>query len=288
MLRLVDLTRTIDPEDFNRLPSSLRAVPGVTGDMRYLEPGGEGAELFCRAFGCERHDLPDGEAWAAELLEGFTSHTGTHVDAPLHSGSTCEGRPARTITDIEVDELFCEAMVLDLRGAVGPNETISIEALEAALAAVGRGVKEGDAVLLRTGQERYSLSDPEFAQHPGMSREGTLLLAERGAKVLGTDAVGWDRPIPAMRAAFERTGDPSELWDGHFACRDKEVFIVQQLVSLSALPPSGFKVAFFPLKLARASGAPARVVAFLEAGETKEAPSGGRGGTPLERGPHGQ
>jgi kynurenine formamidase len=42
------------------------------------------------------------------------------------------------------------------------------------------------------------------------------------------------------------------------------VFIVQQLVNLAALPPSGFKVGFFPLPLAGCSAAPARVVAFVE------------------------
>jgi kynurenine formamidase len=39
---------------------------------------------------------------------------------------------------------------------------------------------------------------------------------------------------------------------------------VQQLTNLAALPPAGFRVAFFPLKIANASAAPARVVAFVD------------------------
>jgi kynurenine formamidase len=81
--------------------------------------------------------------------------------------------------------------------------------------------------------------------------------------VLGTDAVGWDRPFLAMRQAFSATGDPGEIWDGHFAGREREVFIVQQLDNLAALPPSGFQVGFFPLRLAGYSAAPARVVALV-------------------------
>ena len=50
---------------------------------------------------------------------------------------------------------------------------------------------------------------------------------------------------------------------GHFAGRDKEVFIVQQLTNLGELPSKGFKVGFFPLRLARCSASPARVVAFI-------------------------
>jgi kynurenine formamidase len=43
---------------------------------------------------------------------------------------------------------------------------------------------------------------------------------------------------------------------------------VQQLTNLAALPAHGFTVGFFPMKLARCSAAPARVVAFLPAPRT--------------------
>jgi hypothetical protein len=36
-------------------------------------------------------------------------------------------------------------------------------------------------VLLRTGQERFGLGDLGFYAYPGMTREGTLFLAEQGA-----------------------------------------------------------------------------------------------------------
>ena len=66
-----------------------------------------------------------------------------------------------------------------------------------------------------------------------------------------------------IRRAFRETGDRSTIWDGHFAGRENEVFIVQQIHNLAALPPNGFKVGFFPLPLARCSASPARVVAFV-------------------------
>jgi kynurenine formamidase len=154
--------------------------------------------------------------------------------------------------------------VLDLRERCVPGEGISVDALRDAIASNGAPVAPRTAVLLRTGQERYGLADPEFYDYPGMTREGTLFLAEQGAKVLGTDAVGWDRPFPVMRDAFAETGDRREIWDGHFAGREREIFIVQQLDNLAALPPSGFKVGFFPMKLAGCSAAPARVVAFVD------------------------
>jgi kynurenine formamidase len=263
-MRLIDLTRTLDPTAVDRMPEAVRPLAAILAPkIQYLAPGAEGRDRMCAIFGCTPDDLPGREGWGEELLT-LNSHSGTHVDAPLHYGSTCEGRRARTITDLRLDELFCDGMVLDLRGRCEPGQGISVEALSGAIEASARRVRKGDAVLLRTGQEEFDLDDIRAFQYPGMTREGTLFLAEQGAKVLGTDALGWDRPFGVMAKAFRETGNRAEIWDGHFAGRDREVFIVQQLTNLKALPPSGFKVGFFPIKLARASAAPARVVAFVE------------------------
>jgi kynurenine formamidase len=267
-VQLVDLTRTLDARDLDRLPDAARLAASIlVPEIEHIDPAGSGADVMCLLFGCERDDLPDGEGWGDERIS-LSSHLGTHVDAPLHYGSTCEGSPARTIDQIGLEELVCDGLVLDLRGMVTPGEGISIEALDAALATNGGAITAGCAVLLRTGMEVHDLEDLELYTYPGMTREGTLHLARQGAKVLGTDALGWDRPFAAMRRAFAATGDRSEIWDGHFAGRDHEVLIVQQLTNLAALPAHGFTVGFFPMKLARCSAAPARVAAFLPAPRT--------------------
>jgi kynurenine formamidase len=263
-MRLVDLTRTLDPTDVDRVPEVVRPLAALLAPkIQYLAPDAEGRDRMCAIFGCTPDDLPEREGWGEELLT-MNSHSGTHVDAPLHYGSTCEGRRARTITDIGLEELYCDGMVLDLRGRCERGEGIGIEALADAIDAAGRGIRRGDAVLLRTGQEDFDLDDIRTFQYPGMTRMGTLFLAEQGARVLGTDALGWDRPFGVMAKAFRETGNREQIWDGHFAGRDREVFIVQQLANLNALPATGFKVGFFPIKIARASAAPARVVAFVD------------------------
>ena len=262
-MKLIDLTRLLDPNDINLLPESMRASAQVmVPQIDYVAPKAGGIDAMCRAFGCEAHDLPDGEGWGAENLRIHT-HLGTHVDAPLHYGSTCEGKPARTITDLDLQELYCDGLVLDLRESAKPNEAITVSMLKAALAKNGGNVSKGCAIMLRTGQEEYGLGDREFFTYPGMTRESTLYLADLGGKILCTDALGWDRPFPVIRHIFKTTKDRSQIWDGHFAGRDKEIFIVQQISNLAALPSHGFKVGFFPMKLARCSAAPARVVAFI-------------------------
>lgn len=262
-MQLIDLTRPLDSEDINKLPEARRASASVmVPQVDYVRPTHEGVEAMCGHFGCAPEDLPDGEGWGAERLT-INSHLGTHVDAPLHYGSTCEGKPARTIGDIPIEELFVDGMVLDLRETAKPGEGISVDALRAALEANPGKPTPGCAIMIRTGQEAYEFGEQDYFNYPGMTREGTLFLASSGAKILGTDALGWDRPFPVMKKAFKETGDKSQIWDGHFAGRDAEVFIIQQMYNLQSLPTHGFKVGFFPLRIARLSAAPARVVAFL-------------------------
>ncbi|MEH0166800.1 cyclase family protein [Paucibacter sp. JuS9] len=266
MTRLIDLTATLDPDNRTKLPPHLAAAAGVVAPaIEYMHPAeAKGRDEFCRYLGCRHEDMPYGEGWGAEMLSDMSSHCGTHVDAPLHSGSASGGAPARTITDIGLEELFRPGLVLDVRPWARPALEITVEMLESAMQAAGRRVQPGDAVLIRTGQERYTLSDPEFFLQPGMSRASTLHLTQLGATILGTDAVGWDLPFGVMARRFKEGGDPTVLWDGHKAIVEREAFIVQQLTNLGALPASGFMVGFFPIKLARCSAAPARVVAFVD------------------------
>jgi kynurenine formamidase len=265
MTRLIDLTQTLDPDNRAKLPPPLAAAAVVVAPrIEYMHPREKGADEFCKFLGCTHDDLPDGEGWGAELLTDMSSHCGTHVDAPLHSASRIEGAPARTITDIDLGELYRPGLVLDVRPWAKLGQEITIEMLDAALAATGKTICPGDAVLIRTGQERYTLEDAEYYQQPGMSRASTLHLTSQGATILGTDAVGWDLPFGLMARKFQESKDKDVLWDGHKAIVEREAFIVQQMCNLGALPLSGFMVGFFPIKLARCSAAPARVVAFVD------------------------
>lgn len=266
MTRLVDLTDTIDPAIRDVLPDFFRDKASFFAPtIKYMPPESvEAKELFCSTFGCSHSDLPHGDAWGGEWLMDLTTHTGTHVDAPMHSGEFSEGKKARTITDIPIEELFVPGVVLDVRPWAERGKEITIDMLDQARNAAGVVIENGSAVLIRTGQEKYTAKDPEYFQQPGMSRRSTLHLIEQGAKVLGTDGLGWDLPFNVMTEKFQKTRDKEVLWDGHKAIVEREAFIVQQMVNLGSLPPAGFMVGFFPIKLAKCSAAPARVIAFLD------------------------
>lgn len=264
--RLVCLTRPIDPALRARVPVDMQALANVIAPtIDFLRPEAKGRDRMMSIFCCAQHDLPHGEGWGEEMMTDMNSHCGTHVDAPYHSGNLSEGKPSRKVHEIDLQELFCPGMVLDMRRYQRRNDAYTVDELQEAIEAVGRPIRQGDAVLLRTGQEAFDPADLDWWSYPGMSREGTLFLTNAGAKILGTDALGWDRPFSVMRKLFQQSGNGRAIWDGHFAIQEKEAFIVQQMHNLAALPSDGFMVGFFPLKLVGTSAAPARVVAFLEA-----------------------
>ncbi|MBX9667517.1 MAG: cyclase family protein [Candidatus Obscuribacterales bacterium] len=263
MTRLVDLTRALEPLDESTFPDAIKPLFRILGPQIEYVDNQKGAEIMMALFGCPKTDLPSGEGWAEENLV-ISSHLGTHVDAPLHYGSTCDGKPAKTIDQIDLDDLFMPATVLDLTHKKGSGSAITVDDLKSALDKIEHDIADGEAILIRTDHDKYAINDPIRYNYPGLIRESALWLSSMGAKVGGTDALGWDRPFHVMIGDYKRTGDKSHIWDAHFAHREKEFYVVQQLANLESLPSTGFKVGFFPIKLVGVSAAPARVVAFIE------------------------
>ena len=93
---------------------------------------------------------------------------------------------------------------------------------------------------------------------PGVTAEATHWLFERGVRVMGIDAWGWDGPLHLQAEEALERDEPGIFWAAHQA--DLPYSQIERLVNLGALPPTGFQVACFPLKIEGGSAAPARVV----------------------------
>ncbi len=65
-----------------------------------------------------------------------------------------------------------------------------------------------------------------------------------------------------MKANYD-AGRPDSLWPSHFVAREREYLHAEKLANLDQLPPFGFKIALFPIKIEKASGAWVRGVAFV-------------------------
>jgi kynurenine formamidase len=192
------------------------------------------------------------------------------MDAPWHFFPTSEGRPARTIDEIPLEWCIGPGVVLDCR-AIPPREEIPVAHLRSELDRVEHTIRPGDIVFIRTDAFRHYHASDYPLRHPGMTREGTLWLIERGVRVMGIDAWSWDIPLPVQGERFRAGGgtDPTSLWAAHRVGRDREYVHLEQMGDLGILPASkGFLACVFPIKVAGGSAGWVRAVAlFPEEGD---------------------
>jgi kynurenine formamidase len=213
------------------------------------------AEPFALEVVAEGH-TPSG--WYAANAFCAAEHGGTHLDAPVHFAE--EGRAA---DEIPLEDLMGEAVVIDVSGRSDqPDREIGVEDIDTWESENG-AVPERAIVLLRTGwgerwpdPERYlgtaargadAVADLHF---PGLSEDGARHLVARGARAVGIDTASIDR-------------GQSTDFRAHRILAAANVPIFENVANLARLPARGALVVALPMKIARGTGGPLRIVAFL-------------------------
>jgi len=221
----------------------------------------EGARQAANLFDLKVEDFPEGKAWTLEEIE-LCTHSGTHVDAPYHFWPESEGKPAKTVDEIPLEWCYGDGVVLDFSHRKAGDLIMPVDIKES-LAKIGYNLKPFDLVFIRTDVWK-KFGEPGYQNlHPGMSEEATLWLVEKGIKMMGIDAWGWDRPFNVMADEY-KSGVKGKLWAAHYAGAKKEYCHIEKMTNLDKLPPFGFKAACFPVKIKKASAAWTRAVAILE------------------------
>ncbi|WP_102271722.1 cyclase family protein [Cytobacillus massiliigabonensis] len=249
-VRIVDLSVSIEKELKDPLPFSIR-----------YESHEEGAELGAKLFGVHPEDFPEGKGLAGEELT-LAGHAGTHVDAPWHYWPTSEGRPSRTIDEMPLEWFYGDGIVLDFTDKP-PAYEVTISDLKQKLIEINYELKPFDIVMIRCDADKKRYEDNYAQIHVGVSAEATLWLIEQGIKVMGTDGWGWDTPLKKQAADFKENPRPGVLWAAHYIGKEREYCQIEKLANLDQLPPYGFKVSVFPVKIKGGSAGWTRAVAFL-------------------------
>ncbi len=181
-------------------------------------------------------------------------HFGTHVDAPAHFP------PGKTTVDkIPPQRLFGPAVVIDVRAESAKDADYRLTAGRVAQWEKQHGrIPPGAIVVLRTGWAarwpdvaRYRNTDAKGVMHfPGYSVEAVRLLLERKVSGLGIDTLSIDYGMSREFAV-------------HRLSHGVDLYHVENLADLSALPESGAFLVVAPIKLEGGSGGPCRVFAIL-------------------------
>lgn len=183
------------------------------------------------------------------LSIAFSDHAGTHVDAPVHF----DPRPgAASIDEVPLENFFTEAICLDL-SHVPLKHAITVDEMEAALAASGQEIRPRDTVLIYMATNDRLLGKPGYLHDfPGLATESVHWLADRGILMFGVEAIS---PAPE--------GELNYL--AHMACAERGITHMECLANLDKLVGRGrFRFIGFPLKIRGGTASPIRAVAMLE------------------------
>lgn len=245
--------------------------PAYRPKIEYIDHRASVDELVGFFPGLTEADLPDGEAWAIERIELIT-HNGTHLDAPYHFASTMNaGERAITIDEVPLDWCFRPGVKLDFRG-FKDGYVVQAADVEAELARIGHTLQPFDIVVNNTRAGLAYGDEDYLSAGCGMGEEATLYLLERGVRLTGTDGWSWDAPFVHTAERYAESRDAGLIWEGHKAGREIGYCHLEKLHNLEALPPSGFTISCFPVKIRAASAGWTRAVAIFEDAEAGALP----------------
>ena len=169
----------------------------------------------------------------------FTSHTGTHVDAPAHMLKN-----GKTLDRLPLSQFYGKGIVLDVRAFKG--QLIPVGFLN-----TQTSWQKAEFILLYTGFSTHWGSEAYFKNFPVLSSAAADLLLSKGKpKGVGFDGISPD--------AMDSTDFP--IHHKFFAA---ETLIIENLTNLSLLINKEFELSLFPLSVLDADGMPVRAVALL-------------------------
>ena len=183
-------------------------------------------------FSIERKDYQMDEQKLSVSTISMGSHTGTHVDAPLHCLNT-----GSSIEEMPLDATVGLAHVIEIK------DTEIIEPAHLA----DKHIRQGQRVLLKTQNSSRRWQTEKFTtRYSHISTQTALYLVKKGIRSIGIDylSVG---------------GSQSEGMETHRILLEGGVWIIEGL-NLSMVRPGKFHFICLPLKIIGGDGAPARAI----------------------------
>lgn len=165
------------------------------------------------------------------MLITMCNHFGTHIDFPSHVISG-----GKTSSDYDMEFFLGEVVIVDVRGVkeILP-EHINVE------------IKNNDIVFICTGHSTLKEKKNYSTDYPVINPDTARYFVEKKVKIIGMDA-----PSP-----------DTSPYNVHKILLGNGILIIENLVGLEKVKKAGTvrcECVILPLKLARADGAPCRVI----------------------------
>jgi cyclase len=252
--RIVDLSCDVTVHERGPFETSIETVDAVSGARILCET--VAARIVPETAGRLRvEDFPDRAFLTHEMVRASV-HAGSHIDAPGHYGPQTDGSRGH-INDASLEVFVAPGVMLDVSGIDGWQ--VDLGHVKAAVGAAGVDQLERSIVLLHTEADK------------AIAAEAVEFLLDAGVRVIGTDADGFDGSFHAILQRFVETGNPATLWPAHVIGRRRPYYQIERLRNLELLPPCGFIVMALPVRIAGATAAWTRAVAFVPpAAETSQ------------------
>lgn len=171
------------------------------------------------------------------------THTGTHVDAPLHFIER-----GRSVDELPLDLLVGPAAVVDLSWAEDRHEVTQGELL--------RSIPGGDLsrLILKFDWDRRAPAEAYFIDHPFLSGAACRYLVDNGCRLLAMDTPQPDNPADCFGSGNDAPNHRILLGGG--------IVLVEYLSCLRSLKHQHVELVVAPLKILGGDGAPARCFAI--------------------------
>jgi len=179
------------------------------------------------------------DGYNLELL-CFSSHSGTHMDAPYHFL-----RSGLKMEQIPVKRFVCNAVLIKLKK--NENESISKKDIVDFEKNFGK-IDAGGTVIFATEWEEKLHKDFYFNRNPGLDLSSARYLAYKKVNLVGIDSPSIDM-------------GKNTNFSSHKILAKNNVLIVENLCNLNQIHSNNFKLVVLPLKLKNATGSPVRAIA---------------------------
>lgn len=214
-MKVIDLTHTIS--------ESMPVYPGTEA------PKFEIANTY------EKHGFK-------ETLLTMFSHTGTHMDSPVHLFAH-----RTTLDSFPVEQFVGKGLVIDCSD-LQEGQRITMSYIEN----VKEKANQAQFILFHTGWDKRWGTSAYFGEYPYITEEVAEYLIQSNKKGVGLDVIGLD-PISDENLIMHRK-----------IFTKNEIVVIENLTRLGEIGNELFTFCALPLKYKNSDGAPIRAIAILD------------------------